>query len=62
MKYICGSNCKHPEHKSKKACVCGGHSNGAKKPRSKDKHVELQYWPDDSHKLRQWEKPDEDCD
>lgn len=35
-KKVCGSNCKDPESRSKKKCVCGGHSNKAKKPRKKD--------------------------
>lgn len=35
MKHTCGSNCKDPENRSKKTCVCGGHSNKAKKPKKK---------------------------
>jgi hypothetical protein len=42
-KHTCGSNVKDPENRSKKACVCGGHSSkashakpkGKKAPRSK---------------------------
>lgn len=37
MKKVCGSNCKDPENRSKKPCVCGGHSTKAKKPK-KAKH------------------------
>lgn len=39
MKTALFSNCKDPENRSKKRCVCGGHSRGAKnaKPRGKIK-------------------------
>ncbi len=36
MKRACMSNVKDPENRSKKKCCCGGHSLGAKKPRSKN--------------------------
>jgi len=31
------SNVRDPENRSKKACVCGGHSRGAKKKRKPQK-------------------------
>ncbi len=31
MKHACGSSVRDPKNRSKKACVCGGHSTGAKK-------------------------------
>ena len=32
-KKACASNARDPENRSKKACVCGGHSSAAKKKR-----------------------------
>lgn len=32
-KKACMSNCRDPENRSKKDCVCGGHSTGARKKR-----------------------------
>jgi len=43
MKKACMSNCKDPENRSKKKCVCGGHSTYAKKPRRKDKRIVCDY-------------------
>lgn len=34
-KHACGSNKRDPENRSKKLCVCGGHSTGARKPKRK---------------------------
>ncbi len=33
------SNCRDPENRSKKSCVCGGHSTGARKKRKAWKDV-----------------------
>lgn len=33
MKKACASTVRDPENRSKKPCVCGGHSRGAKKKR-----------------------------
>ena len=33
MKKACQSNVRDPENRSRKACVCGGHSRKAKKKR-----------------------------
>lgn len=33
MKHACMSNVKDPENRSKKSCVCGGHSKKARKRR-----------------------------
>lgn len=33
MKKACSSNVRDPENRSKKSCVCGGHSTKAKKKR-----------------------------
>ena len=34
-KHAACSTCKDPENRSKKGCVCGGHSCKAKKPKGK---------------------------
>lgn len=36
-KKACLSNCKDPENRSKKDCVCGSHSVKARKPKYKNK-------------------------
>lgn len=33
MKAACMSTCRDPENRSRKRCVCGGHSTGARKKR-----------------------------
>ncbi len=50
MKNTIASNARDPENRSKKYCVCGGHSSKAK---NSDKEKPLKKW---RRKLKKWER------